>query len=386
MKKVILISTIHFILFIIPFKVLAHGTEEHSGEEVTNYWNYGLIASLVLLVIFLGFFLLAKRKKKGLNMKNKDNRNKHQLISKRSTFYSWGIALSSVLVIIFLVMVNVNGEEEITFQHIHGLGYTSNGEELYVPVHDGLRVYKDGTWTIPTAGENHDYMGFSMFKEGFYSSGHPAPGSDLANPLGIIKSTNKGETIKLLDLYEEVDFHGMTVGYENQDIYVFNLRKNSRMNQPGLYYSTDETKTWNQSELQGLKAQATSLTAHPTEQGVVALGTVEGVVLSEDYGNTFEKLSISNIVSAVSFGHQNNLLVATETNEGAKLYQIDLSTNQTNELVLPDLQDATINYVKQNPKNKEEFVFATKQKDIYFSSDSGNTWVKSVDQGVAITH
>ncbi|MFA7746586.1 hypothetical protein AB8738_14955, partial [Salinicoccus roseus] len=63
----------------------------------------------------------------------------------------------------------VNTEEEVTFQHFHGLGYTSDGEELYVPAHDGLKVFKDGAWTIPTEREKHDKMGFSMFKGGFYS-------------------------------------------------------------------------------------------------------------------------------------------------------------------------------------------------------------------------
>ena len=385
MKKVILLSAMNFVLFLVPIKVFAHGTEGDASEEVTNYWNYGFIASLIILVIFLGLFVLAKKKMKNISLKNKENRNKHHLISKRSIIYKWVSIIGFIVTIFLLIMAIVNTEEEVTFQHIHGLGYTSDGEELYVPAHDGLKVYKDGAWTIPTEREKHDYMGFSMFKGGFYSSGHPSPNSELANPLGIVKSTDKGKTIDILDLYEEIDFHGMTVSYETQEIYLFNPAENSRMDQPGFYYSTNETKTWNQSMLQGLVGQATSLAAHPTEEGIVAIGTDQGIFLSDDYGNNFERLSDSEAVSAVSFDHQNNLLVATQSEE-AKLLKINLPSNEVNELSIPSLEEDAIAYVKQNPINKDELVFATNAKDIYFSNDGGETWDKSVDKGVAITH
>ncbi|MFZ3580134.1 F510_1955 family glycosylhydrolase [Virgibacillus sp. DJP39] len=304
---------------------------------------------------------------------------------KRNNIYKWGSILSSLLVIVSLIAFNVSGEEKVTFTHIHGLGYTNDGEEIYVPAHDGLRVYKDGTWTIPTEGSKHDYMGFNMFKDGFYSSGHPAPNSDLANPLGIVKSTNKGKTIEKLALYKEIDFHGMAVGYKTEEIYVFNPTKNSQMDQPGFYYSTDEAKTWEQSKLAGIEGQAIALAAHPTKKGVVTVGTNQGIFLSEDHGNNFEKLSITGSVSAVSFGHQNNLLVATKTDE-VSLFQIDLSTQESVELNVPDPGEDAISYIKQNPANKDEFIFATHKKDIYISNDAGNTWNQNVDEGVAIPH
>ncbi|WP_188456531.1 F510_1955 family glycosylhydrolase [Virgibacillus oceani] len=385
MKKAMLYFVINFILFIVPFKVLAHGANEHTSEKTVNYWGYGFIASLVVLIVFVALFILTRRKINSISLKRKKDRDKHQLISKRSTIYKW-ISIIFLLITVFLaVMANVNTEDEITFRHFHGLGYTSDGEELYVPAHDGLRVYKDGIWTIPTEGEKHDYMGFSMFKGGFYSSGHPAPNSNLANPLGIIKSTDKGKTIEKLDLYGEVDFHGMTVGYETQEIYVFNPMENSRMDQPGFYYSTDKTKTWHKSELKGTQGQALALAAHPTKEGVVAVATDQGVFLSNDHGNNFEKLPVSDSVSAVSFDHQNYLLVATKSN-GVKLIRINLATNDVNEINIPNLDDDAIAYVKQNPVKENEFVVATNRKDIYFTHDGGQTWEKSVDDGVAVTH
>ncbi|MCP8616346.1 F510_1955 family glycosylhydrolase [Salirhabdus salicampi] len=400
MKKSLFLS---LILFFIPFKVQAHGTEEEHAQEVANnYWGYGLIVSLLMLVIFLVLFLFTKQKAKKVSLKHKANREKHKLWMKRANTYKWMMYGSTFITLLFLILTNVlnkpgyianeldgitpndgsvDTEENITFTHIHGLGYSNDGEEVYVPAHDGLRVYKNGQWKIHSVGERHDYMGFSMFKDGFYSSGHPAARSKLANPLGIIRSTDMGKNIETLDLYREVDFHGMTVGYETEDIYVFNPSKNSRMDQPGFYYSTDQTETWNQASLQGMEGQATALAAHPTESGIVAIGTNQGLYLSRNYGNHFEKLTISDAVTAVSFDFQNHILVGTEKGQ---LIRLNVSTNKGNKLNIPDLSGDVITYVQQNPSNSEEFVFATRNKNIYVSMDNGETWKQSVDEGVAL--
>ena len=386
MNKTMLSVLTGIILFIIPLKAFAHGTaEEHASEGVINYWSYGLVASLLLLAIFLTLFVTAKTKMKYLNLKNKSNRDKQGSLKTRNKVFKWGSIISSLFVIVSLIALNVNGDDKVTFTHIHGLGYTSDGGEIYVPAHDGLRVYKDGSWAIPAEGNSNDYMGFTMFENGFYSSGHPGPNSDLPNPLGIVRSTDKGKTVETLGLTGEVDFHGMTVGYETEEFYVFNPAQNSQMDQPGFYYSTDQAKTWKQSELAGIEGQAIALAAHPTEAGVVAIGTDQGVFLSKDHGDSFEKLSISGAVSAVSFGHQNNLLVATQTDK-VSLFQIDLATKETVKQSVPDLGEDAISYIKQNPVNQDEFVFATNNRSIYMSNDGGKTWVQSVDKGEAITN
>lgn len=369
MKSLKLLVLTSVALLIGPLEAFAHGSaEEHANENAVNYWSYVLIASLIILVIFIMLFFTTRFNRK----------------MQRRNIYKWGSILSSLLVIISLIAFNVGDEEKVTFTHIHGLGYTSDGEEILVPAHDGLKIYKDGSWAAQTKGAKHDYMGFNMFKDGFYSSGHPAPDSDLANPLGIVKSTDKGKTIEKLALYKEVDFHGMTVGYMNEDIYVFNPVPNSQMDQPGFYYSTDEAQSWKQSKLAGLEGQAMALAAHPTKEGIVAVGTDEGIYLSKDHGNSFEKLSISSPVTAVSFGHQNNLLVATQS-DGVDLFQIDLSTQESVEFNVPDLGEDAISYIKQNPANRDELVFATNKRDIYISNDDAATWNQLVDEGVATT-
>ncbi|WP_227935586.1 F510_1955 family glycosylhydrolase [Alkalihalobacillus deserti] len=367
----------------IPINVLAHGTEdEHQQELLLNSMlKNGLISSIVLFAALIAVWYFLKKKMNSLNMKKKEEsvkRNRLNTLSKSVLFISVIPLLAAV--ILGFMQNNESTEDAVTFMHIHGLDYTADGQEIYVPAHDGLKIYSEGMWSNQTEGELHDYMGFSMVEDGFYSSGHPAPGSKMADPFGIVKSIDKGKTLEILDLYEEIDFHGMTVGYKTKDIYVFNPAPNSRMDKPGFYYSTDETKTWNQSKLEGLVGQASTLAAHPTENGVVAIGTDSGVFLSTDYGNSFESLLENVSAVAVSFDHSNSLLVTVP----GKLLSISLDGTKQTDLNIPQLNsDDVIAYVRQNPQEANEYVFATFNKDIFITKDSGETWMEIVDQGTA---
>lgn len=368
----------------LPFQVFAHGTEEeHSKEVLTSYLTYGVWISLALFGVFIGLFFWAKHKASKLNVKKAGGREKRDKLSKvsKASLYISGIAVLST-VGFGIISVNQTSVNEVAFEHIHGLDYKSDGKEIYVPAHDGLRVYKDGKWTIPE-GERNDYMGFQMVEDGFYSSGHPGPGSKLENPLGIVKSNDYGISIDILGLYKEEDFHGMAVGYLTKEIYVLNPKPNSKMSEAGFYYSTDDAKMWNQAKFEGIIDQPSSLAAHPTQKGVVAIGTASGVYISNDYGNKFELLMSYDDITSISFTHDNELLVGGG-NGKASLLKIDLNTKKQMELPIPPLGKDSIAYVKQNPANEVELVFSTFEKDIYLSKDNGVKWKKIVDKGIAV--
>jgi hypothetical protein len=164
--------------------------------------------------------------------------------------------------------------------HIHGLGYSSDGKRLLIPAHNGLKVYGDGKWS-DAPGEKHDYMGFSMTDNGFYSSGHPAVGSTYKSPMGLIKSTDEGKSITVLALEGEVDLHGMSVSYRTHTVYVLNSEPNSKMKQAGLLYSRDEGKTWVSSPMSGVSGQITALAVHPTQDTIITIGAASGAYLSK---------------------------------------------------------------------------------------------------------
>lgn len=282
-----------------------------------------------------------------------------------------------------LLVITACDNNQINLEHIHGLGYTSDGKQILIPAHNGLVSYSEGQWKNINAPK-HDYMGFQTVDNGFYSSGHPAPGSGLKNPMGIVKSTDFGKTLSKLGLEGENDFHGMAVGYKSHAIYVINEQPNSKMDSSGLFYSTDDAKTWNKSISVGLNEEPTAIAVHPTNEKMVVIGTKTGLLASDDFGNHFEKIIPDLYITALYFNEKGDLYVAGANS--SSLIKINVNTKEKKELNIPTLDnDDAVSYIAQSPTNEKEIVIATFKKNVYLSSDSGEKWTEIADQGKGIS-
>jgi hypothetical protein len=381
-----------FVLLSLPITAFAHGSEEEHQREVflSNLLEYGFYTLLAILLFSIVLLWFNNVKIKQIDVKKQSGRKEKEAKEKvrRLLQISMGVLLLATTLTGVLALnkndtTNSQNESNIVdFMHMHGLGFSNDGNEVFIPAHDGLRVYKDGKWSVPD-GERHDYMGFSMVDDGFYSSGHPAPGSNMKNPFGIVKSSDMGKTIETLDLYEEIDFHGMAVGYKSHAIYVFNPESNSRMDDTGLYYTLDETKTWERSELSGLDGQPSAMAIHPTEQGTLVITTNKGVFISTDFGNQFEKL-LPSLATAATFTIDGKLVIG-EIENGVSIIEADINSGEQSEISVPSLgEEDAISYIAVNPQNPEELVFTTYSKDIFNTKDKGANWEKLADKGVSI--
>lgn len=372
-------------LFMLPVYAFAHGTEEeHQREVITNtLLNYGLVISAILSIIGIILLFLIKSQLKSFNVKKQEGRIKRDKLQSWLKVSQWGSALSLLFFTVTGVFALSIGKEKgdtVDFMHIHGLGFANDGTGIYIPAHDGLKVYKNGKWEIPE-GEKHDYMGFSMVHNGFYSSGHPAPGSSMKNPFGVVKSTDMGKTLQTLDLYGEVDFHGMGVGYYSHAIYVLNPEPNSRMDDAGLYYSLDETKTWTKSDMKGLEGQPAAIAVHPEKENIVVISTNRGVYLSKDYGNSFDNIVEGTPVTSVSFTKEGKLLAGVITDKPS-LMEINLESGEKKNIPIPTLSEGdAIGYIAVNPNNEKQIVFTTFEKDIYLTDNFGEKWIQIAKQG-----
>lgn len=92
--------------------------------------------------------------------------------------------------------------------HIHGLGVDPADDSLYVATHLGL-FHVDGTSKPARVADRwQDTMAFTVVGPGhFLGSGHPDLAEDLPPHLGLIESTDAGETWTPLALQGEADFH-----------------------------------------------------------------------------------------------------------------------------------------------------------------------------------
>lgn len=285
--------------------------------------------------------------------------------------------LISLTLVLSIGLAGCSREEKPeSLAHIHGLSYSNDGKEVWIPAHYGIIVYREGNWSY-APGDNHDYMGFSMADDGFYSSGHPAPQSDLPNPLGIVKSNDNGKTIETLALGGVEDFHGLAVGYRTHSLFVFNSKPNNLMSAPGFYSSTDEGKTWNSAAMKGVSGQPTVMAVHPEEPNTVSIGTNEGVFVSQDLGNNFEKLTLEGDVSALSYDVEGSLIVGTVDGKLQKQ-----TGEQWTEIAIPEKsEDDIVTNIVQSPTNANEWVAATGQLNLWTSNDEGVTWKLIVKEG-----
>ncbi|AZI59608.1 exo-alpha-sialidase [Nakamurella antarctica] len=159
--------------------------------------------------------------------------------------------------------------------HVHAVAINPGDEKVYLATHQGLFRY--GASGPEKVGPTIDLMGFSIAgPDHFYSSGHPGPGTELPNPVGLLESVDAGQTWTPLSLQGQSDFHLLAAS--SAGIIGFD----------GALKSTADGGTWEPRADMG--AAPSSLTS--SEDGSVVLAATGGTVIrSEDAGRTWTSLA-----------------------------------------------------------------------------------------------
>jgi len=104
--------------------------------------------------------------------------------------------------------------------HVHGIARHPDGGDVFVATHNGLFVIT-GSNPPRFVGPSIDLMGFTITKSGdLLASGHPGAGTDLPQPVGLIKSVDRGKTWAVRSRGGQSDFHALSasargvVGYD----------------------------------------------------------------------------------------------------------------------------------------------------------------------------
>ncbi|MFB1082617.1 F510_1955 family glycosylhydrolase [Jeotgalibacillus sp. JSM ZJ347] len=243
--------------------------------------------------------------------------------------------------------------------HVHGMDYVDG--ELMIATHYGLLKKEDDTWLHSTAN-NHDYMGFTAYGEGFYASGHPEPSTDLENPLGLVKSTDQGETLEQLVFSGETDYHYMSVSKNTGRLYTALMHGNSEL-EPGFYYTDDEGNEWSPMALSGLEAESIfGLAAHPDNLEQVAILTNRGIYESTDAGKSVTLLQETEGASAAMY---------TED----PLYTVQNQTFMSQDEKLGDIPlEEPVLYLAVNPSDLEMIYAVTGDGEAAVTEDGGVSW------------
>lgn len=178
-----------------------------------------------------------------------------------------------------------------SWHDVHGVG-VYNGT-LYLATHNGLFKKANSGWEL-VGNDKSDLMGFvvSPAREGvMYSSGHPPTGGNL----GFRKSTDAGQTwqtISSVTSPRPIDFHAMDASAVDE-----NLIYGSPGGGNDIHVTHDEGKTW---ERLSPPARVISLAAHSQDANIVYVGTVDGLFVSNNQGNSWQKVNSDLLQGAVT--------------------------------------------------------------------------------------
>lgn len=260
--------------------------------------------------------------------------------------------------------------------HIHGLGYDSETQRLFVATHYGIFIWKDGR-LFQLGQSRDDHMGFSLHHSNskiMYTSGHPEKGGNM----GVVKSEDGGMTFKQIFRGLEgktVDFHTMTISPVNPKIlYGWFLES--------LYVSKDGGKSWQFASAQGIPQQgfcfgAPCLNADSQKEGTVYAGTPRGLLVSYDFGENWTPVNPKlGAVAGMGVHPSNDLrLFAFTQNLGMASSQDGGKNWQSRNSGIELSRDDFIFAFAFDRKNSEQFFAATPEK-VFRSINGGKRWEK----------
>jgi hypothetical protein len=169
--------------------------------------------------------------------------------------------------------------------HVHGVGIDPADGALLLATHVGLfEVGDDGTSV--RVGPVIDLMGFAVSGPGhFVASGHPGPGVDLPQPVGLIESTDGGRTWGQVSRQGVSDFHALAVSEAGV------------LGYDGSLWRSSDGERWDQV---AIPAPPATLAASPDGKQVLAT-TRQGLLRSADDGSSWSGIQGAPLLQVVDW-------------------------------------------------------------------------------------
>ena len=175
--------------------------------------------------------------------------------------------------------------------HVHGLGINPSDGALLVATHTGLFRAPEGEPTAERVADRYqDTMGFTVVgPDRFLGSGHPDGREKLPPYLGLIRSTDGGESWQEVSLMGESDFHVL----EASGPRVYGFGSNYDTRSPEFRVSNDGGESWDMRSPPGGLASLAIAPDDPDRVVSAVQGgpAPDGLYTSDDAGRGWRPLS-----------------------------------------------------------------------------------------------
>ena len=165
--------------------------------------------------------------------------------------------------------------------HVHGLGTNPEDDALFIATHSGLfRSAPDSTSAEPV-GPPQDTMGFTVVgPDRFLASGHPPPGESAPPHLGLIESSDAGQSWEPVSLQGDADFHVLRFAHER--VYAYDGLSGR------LMLSDDGGASWTERRPPG---SVFDLAVDPSDAERFIAATERGLLETDDDGESWRPLA-----------------------------------------------------------------------------------------------
>ena len=261
-----------------------------------------------------------------------------------------------------------------TGNHTHGLAVNpTNPNVIYLATHHGLiQRTETGKWLwMQPKQQRADYMGFTADPTNprrFYASGHPQTGGNL----GFQVSENLARDWTQISM-PGVDFHALAIAPSNPKVFYGFPSSGAQ----GIQVSTDGGKTWNQAQMNGLKAEPFNLVVDPVNADRVFAVTSAGLYQSTDRGETWSLLSNTQTAPIVGLAVQREadktVMYGFRADKSKPGIDRSVDGGQTWQKWGTGTK-GIIMYLAIAPSNPKMFYAVNRENAVFQSQDGGKTW------------